>query len=342
MKNTSICCKLLLTVLLLLTLTGCSENSVEKQIFAMDTVMSLTVYGEGKEEAATAAVQEINAAARQLDPEIQDSEVYNLNHAGGESVTISPFLYNMLETAGEVYDHTGGALDLSVYPVVTVWGFIDQNYTVPDAETLTEILKLVDYSSVTYKESNGIYTATVPDGMALNFGAVAKGATADLVIETLREHGAESAFISLGGNVQTLGVKPDGTDWRVGVTDPTSSTENLGIVTVGEAAVVTSGSYQRCFEENGTLYHHIIDPSTGYPADNGLVSVTVICDTGVMADCLSTALFVLGEEKALDYWRTYGDCELILVTEDDQVVVTAGLKDRFTENSERYSYQYIE
>ena len=164
-------------------------------------------------------------------------------------------------------------------------------------------------------------------------------------------NGVTSAVISLGGNVQTLGLRPDGSDWTVAVQDPADTSTYLGTITVGETAVVTSGSYQRYFEENGVVYHHIIDPATGYPADSGLTSVTVVADcdldevdggpgVGTMCDALSTALFVMGEEKALDFWRSGAyDFDLVLVTEDGRVVVTDGIADEL-ERSEESGYIY--
>ncbi|HBD85801.1 MAG TPA: FAD:protein FMN transferase, partial [Clostridiales bacterium] len=134
----------------------------------------------------------------------------------------------------------------------------------------------------------------------------------------------------LGGNVQTLGLKPYGSNWNVAIEDPNDTSQYAGVLSVGETAVITSGSYQRYFEKDGKTYPHILDPHTGYPADSGLKSVTIVCTSGVTADCLSTALFVLGKDAALDYWRTYGGFEMILITQDDQIVCTSGLKSIFT------------
>ena len=345
MRHTSICCKLLTLTLLLSAMTGCGSKEpekTEKQLFAMDTVMTLTVYGENAGAALDAAAAEINETARLLDPEQEGSLVWTLNHNGGEPTEIPALLYRMLDTAGAVYARTGGALDLSVYPVVKTWGFIDQAYRVPPEEEIATAMEAVDYSAVTYEQTGDVCYATVPGGMEISFGSVAKGAMSDAVTSTLRENGVTSAVISLGGNVQTLGLRPDGSDWTVAVQDPADTSTYLGTITVGETAVVTSGSYQRYFEENGVVYHHIIDPATGYPADSGLQAVTVVCPEGTMADCLSTAMFVLGEDGALDYWRTWGGFELILVTTDGRVVLTDGLRDVFTANGDRYTFSFTD
>lgn len=343
MKEMRTWLKWFLPVFMLLFLTGCGEKEVKKTIFAMDTVMELTAYGGHAEDALTEAIRTINEAAGELDPEQPGSMAYQLNHGNGQEMEISERIYQMLETTDFVYSGTDGALDLSVYPVVKAWGLIDQNYRVPSESEIVSALERVDYSSVTWRTDGTRYYATVPEGMEVSFGAVAKGAVAEAVMETLAENGVTRAFVSLGGNVQTMGKKSDGEDWSIAVADPKDASSYLGVLNVN-GAVVTSGSYQRCFEQDGKFYHHIIDPSTGYPADNGLVSVTVICQNGMLADCLSTALFVLGEEDALAYWRDYDgeDLELVLVTEDDRVVVTQGLKDRFTPHGERYTYEFAD
>ena len=157
----------------------------------------------------------------------------------------------------------------------------------------------------------------------------------------MKKAGVESAIVSLGGNVQTLGLKPDGSNWNVAVEDPNDPGAYLGVLSVGQTAVITSGSYQRYFEQDGKVYHHILDPHTGYPADSGLKSVTIVCTSGVTADCLSTALFVLGKDAALNYWRTYGGFEMILVTTDDQVVCTGGLKNSFTLSDDSYTVTFV-
>ena len=345
MKHTSICCKLLTLTLLLSALTGCGSKEpekTEKQIFAMDTVMTLTAYGEAAGPALDAAAAQINETARLLDPEQEGSLVWTLNHSGGAQTEIPELLYHMLDTAGTVYARSGGALDLSVYPVVRTWGFIDQAYRVPSPDEIAAAMEGVDYAAVTYEQTGDTCFAAVPDGMEISFGSVAKGAMSDAVVDTLRENGVTSAVISLGGNVQTLGLRPDGSDWTVAVQDPHDTGTFLGTIAVGETAVVTSGSYQRYFEENGMVYHHIIDPATGYPAESGLLSATVVCPDGAMADCLSTAMFVLGEDGALDYWRTWGGFELLLVTTDGRVVLTDGLRDAFTANGDRYTIVFTD
>ena len=177
-------------------------------------------------------------------------------------------------------------------------------------------------------------------GQAIDLGGIAKGYAADKIVKVLREHEVPRANINLGGNVLAYGDRPDGTPWRVGIQDPARVGEQnafAGVLALTDSFAVTSGGYQRYFEQDGKTYHHIIDPATGYPADSGLTSVTVAAglgegDSGTMCDAYSTALFIMGEKKALDFWRTWEGTpfELVLVTEDGRVVVTEGLADRFT------------
>ena len=173
--------------------------------------------------------------------------------------------------------------------------------------------------------------ASLPDGVEIDLGSVAKGYTGDVLAGLLKAYGVESALLDLGGNIQTIGVKPDGTPWRIGVQDPEGD-GYIGVVSVSGKAVVTSGGYERYFERDGARYWHIIDPATGTPARSGLASVTVVGDAGVVCDALSTALFVMGLDGALEHWREYRDFEAVLIADDGSVTVTAGLEDSFTLN----------
>ena len=319
---------LLAAVLVLLSLAGCGGSTradkQEQTLFAMDTVMFLTAYGENAQAGLSAAGDVIRELDALLDPEREDSPVWRLNH--GETVSDAHVLA-LLDTAGTVYEASGGALDLTIYPLVEAWGFLDAQYRVPDAGEITALLEQVDFSAL---ETDG-ESAALPTGMALSFGAVAKGYTAELAVRAMSAAGVEAGILSLGGNVQTLGEKSDGSPWEVAVQDPADTGAALGFLHLGaDTAAVTSGGYQRFFEENGTVYHHILDPSTGYPARSGLTGVTVVCPDGALADALSTALFVLGETAALELWRSLGGFEALLVTSDGRVVCTTGLEGRFT------------
>lgn len=344
MKPTRPSCKRLAALALALTLAlaGCGKAGAdkhEKQLFAMDTVMLLTAYGDAGEAALAAAAEVINGLAADLDPEKPDSSVYALNAGAGGAVAVSDDCRAVLETALDVGRDTGGALDPALYPIIRAWGFTTGDYRVPDQTELDALLAAKDRSAITMDEAAG--TVTLPAGMAVSLGAVAKGYAAQKAIEAAQVAGAEKAIFSLGGNVQTLGeTRPDGSLWQVAVTDPSDTGAYVGTLSVGQTAVVTSGGYQRYFEQDGVTYIHILDPATGRPVDNDLASVTVVTADGARADALSTALFVLGADKALDYAAAHDDVDLVLITKDGRVIVTAGLAGSFTENSDEYTYEY--
>lgn len=327
-----------LTALLLAgILTGCSapaeemQQPVERSLFAMNTYMTFTVYGED----AQAALQEAEECIQQVEGlwsvTDEDSEIYQANHSGGQPVTVSEETAEIISFALEMAQRTGGDLDPTIYPVLTAWGFTTDSKQVPSQQQIAQLLEQVGYDRIQINGSE----LTVPDGMELDLGAVGKGYTADLVTEILRRHGVTSALISLGGNIQAIGSRPDGSDWRLGIRAPWES-GNLGVLTVSDAAVVTSGGYENYFDdEQGNIYWHILDPSTGYPADSGLQSVTIVGREGKMCDALSTALFVMGAQSAEQYWRENGGFEMLLVTDSGEILITEGIAEDFTLNEGR-------
>lgn len=305
----------------------------ESNIFAMDTVMSFRVHGENGQDMLALIANAINALERELSVTREGSDVWRINHAGGESVTVGEAAAYLLSLAKELGDSTGGALDMTMYPVVKAWGFTTSEYRVPSGSELSGLLEHVDYQKVEIEQKPadlGDTYVTLPADMELDLGSIAKGYAGECAANLLRENGVTSALLNMGGNVQSVGSKPDGSPWRIGIQDPNETTGSyLGILQLVDQAAITSGGYERFFEEDGVRYWHIMDPHTGAPARSGLVSVTIVGNKGGLCDGLSTALFVLGREKALDYWRTYGGFEAILVDEDNNVWVTGGLKDSF-------------
>lgn len=316
-----------LTVLLfiLCLLASCAPAEHAASFFAMDTVMSVTVYGEDGQAAAEVAEAEIKALDRLLSVTNGASEIYAANHSGGKSVTVSDETAALLSQALELCGETGGVLDVTIYPIVKAWGFTTGTYQVPSEDVLAGLVKQVDFTRLTL-EGN---TLTVPEGMELVLGAVAKGYAADRVAEVLEARGVGCAKLELGGNIHLIGSKPNGLPWNIAVRDPFGE-GYLGVLETEGGAVVTSGGYERYFEQDGVTYWHIIDPSTGWPAHSGLVSVTIVSQSGTLADALSTALFVMGKEKAVAFWRARQDFDFILIGEDGTVTVTPGLDKRFT------------
>ena len=326
---------------LLLLLTACGEKSVQQQFFAMDTVMSITAYGSEAEEAVPAAVEKVNALEGLLSRTRKDSEVSGLNAAAPGAVQISEDTARVLSLAVEWSAKTGGAFDVTIAPVSAAWGFGgEEEHRVPSQEELKTLLTLADSGALTV---NGNTAALEKAGMEIDLGGIAKGYAAGQAEQVLREYGVESALLDLGHNITVIGGKPDGSAWRVAVQDPANSSGTVGVLSLRDASAVTSGGYQRYFEQDGVVYHHIIDPRAGYPADSGLLSATVVCADPGLADLLSTATFVLGEEDALALWRAEGGFELVLVTQDGRVVVTAGLSGQFTPDKDAgYTVEYAD
>ena len=310
----------------LLFLTGCSAESspepVQGTFFAMDTVMDFTIYGEsGLIDQSESLIASLESLVSVTDA---NSELYAINQTG--SGTLTGKASSLMEQALEICRRTDGALDLSIYPIVRAWGFTAGSYQVPDEAEIQALLPLVDYRKIQYDAATG--TVTLPEGMEIDLGSVAKGYAGQLAAQMLREHGVQSALLNLGGNVQTVGAKPDGSPWQIGIKDPQGE-DAMMVLSVEDQAVVTSGGYERYFEQDGQTYWHIMDPSTGHPADSGLISVTIVGDEGVVCDGLSTALFVMGLEKAADLWAQSGDFEAVFVTASGEVYITEGLRDRF-------------
>ena len=343
----------ILIAALCLCLTGCGKQITEAaaQIFAMDTVMEVTAYGEHAEQAVKYTEKRIEELENRLSRTKAHSLVSGLNRDG--SIRHLTYDYwNLIARAKEYRDATNGAFDITIAPVMDAWGFTGDSFRVPEQSELDTLLKKVNSDAIQMLGSPSD-SVTLGEGQAIDLGGIAKGYTSDCVEAVFYDHEIENGKISLGGNVFVLGTKPDGSDWRVGIKDPRNESGLAAILSLRDAYAITSGGYERYFEENGKTYHHIIDPATGYPADSGLLSVTVVAadngpdwagaGNGAMCDAFSTALFVMGEEQALDFWRNGGyDFDLVLVTEDGRVVITAGLADRFEEVKDSgYTYETV-
>ena len=320
--------KIVICLLLVLTLTGCAgqgeANGQEMKtvtLFAMNTYMELRACGgEAALEEAAALIRALDGALSVTD---EGSEIYALNR--DKRAALSPDAAELTGAALTLCARTGGALDVSIYPVSRAWGFTVGEYRVPPDEEISELLRAVDYRRVRLEGP----AAELGADMMIDLGSVAKGYASARVVALLREAGVASALVNLGGSVQTLGTKPDGSPWRVAIRDPFGD-GTLGVVEAADKAVITSGGYERYFEQDGETYWHILDPATGRPARSGLAAVTVVGEDALTCDGLSTALFVMGPERAAALWRESGDFEAVLVTDEGGILITEGLEDSFT------------
>ena len=309
-----------------------SNEEASKDIFAMDTYMTVTAYGAKAQEAVDEAEAEIQRLDELLSTGNEESEIAQLNQ--NKSAILSEDAGYLVERALELNKETGGAFDIAIYPVMEAWGFPTQNYQVPTADTLESLLKLADASQIIYDE-NSRKISFGREGMKIDLGGIAKGYTSSRIMDIYKENNISSGLVNLGGNVQALGTKPDGSKWRVAVQSPDDTEDYLGILSVEDKAVITSGGYERYFEQDGKTYHHIINPKTGYPAENGLTSVTVVSEDGTLADGLSTSLFIMGKEEAIEFWKAHSEeFDIIMLTDEGKLYVTEGIQDDFSTEME--------
>lgn len=317
--------------------------SASQDIFAMDTYMTVTAYGEKCTEAVQAAVDEINRLDDLWSVGNSESEISILNENG--SVILSDETYTVVKEALELYDSTGGLFDITVYPLMVEWGFTTEDYKVPTDEKIKELLKLTGIDKINLDDET--HQITLATGTQIDLGGIAKGYTSAKIMDIFSEYGIVSGLVSLGGNVQLYGTKVDGSDWRVGVENPDntikalSTSDYIGVVQISDKALITSGGYQRYFiDENGEKHHHIIDPRTGSPSNSGLISVTIVSDDGLLADGLSTSLFIMGKDDAISYWHENSDqFDFILVDSEGKIYVSKGIENNF---SSELDYEVVE
>ena len=274
------------------------SQEASKDVFAMDTYMTVTAYGSHGEEAVEKAVTEIERLDGLLSTGEESSEIAQVNANGGG--TLGKDASYLVERALEF------------------------------GETLDSLLEKTKLSDVVFdKETSTISFKS--DGMAIDLGGIAKGYTSTRIMDIYRECGVKSGLVNLGGNVQALGTKTDGSKWRVAIQGVEDDDSYLGVLSISDKAVITSGGYERYFEQDGVTYHHIIDPTTGYPADSGLLSVSIVSADGTMCDALSTSLFIMGKDKAIEYWRAHSDeFDMILYDKENKVYVSEGIAEDFT------------
>lgn len=305
--------------------TSAEESSQSREVYAMDTVMTLEAYGQNADAALDEAVAEIERLDALWSIASSDGEIAQLNEE--KQITASADTLALLTRAKEISAATDGLFSTTIAPLMEAWGFTSGDYRVPDEAELSALLAHVDDEEIAISDS----TVTIPADAKVDLGGIAKGFTSARVMEIFRENGVENGILSLGGNVQALGTKPDGSLWRVGLQDPADERALFATLELADKAVITSGAYERNFEQDGILYHHIIDPRTGYPAESGLSSVTIVSDDGTLADGLSTALYIMGKEAAVEFWRSHrDDFDMVLLADDGAVTVSAGIADALT------------
>lgn len=320
------------------------SNEAKEEFFAMDTYMTLTAYGENSGKAVRAAKNEILELEQLVSATVDTSEIYELNQNG--TAVVSEETAHLIEISKEYWERTVGYYDITVYPLVEEWGFVSKDFHVPSKERIDELLPLVGSEKIEVEDlKDGTYRVTfATEGMKVDLGTIAKGYASQKAAETFKKYGVDG-IINLGGNVQVVGTKEDGSPWRVAIQKPdkdAEDTEYIGTVDVEDCAVTTAGGYERYFEEGGVEYRHIFDPQKGAPTKSTLKSVSVIAKNGETADGFDTPLFCMDKDLAIEYWQMHADeFDVIIVGEDDTIYVSEGIADKFTPQDENAKVEVL-
>ena len=327
-RSAALLCPLALILSAAVLLCGCrpSFEPVSESGFYFNTIISLTAYGSHAEEAIKDAFALCERYENLWSKTVEGSDIWNINHAEGQPVEVDPETADLLNTALYWADKTDGLIDPTVTPLSDLWNFTGApKGPVPAQADIDALLPHVDYRTVSIVQN----TVTLSDPQAqVDLGFLAKGRIADRLKELFLQKGVTSALINLGGNVLAVGAKPDGSAFRTGIKMPFGKDGELaGVTALTDRSLVSSGSYERSFEQDGKLYHHILDPFTGYPAETGLSGVTILSDSSTDGDALITSCFLLGLKKGMELIESLPDTEAMFITTDGQIYKTDGFPD---------------
>lgn len=306
-------------------LSGCraaDTTPVSKTGFYFDTVIKITLYGDVPDSLFDDCFALCEKEEALISRTLEGSDVYRINHAGAAPVTVSDDTASLISSALSYSRLTNGAFDCSIAPLVSLWDIKNNKGVIPSDQQIASALSLVDYNGI---QLDGNTVTLSNAASSIDLGGIAKGYIADKLKELLLSKGVTSALINLGGNVCVIGTKPDGSPFNIGIQKPFAEEGTpITSVKIANQSLVTSGTYERYFEKDGRIYHHILDPSTGWPCDNGLNSVTILSDASVDGDALSTACFVLGLEKGLQLIESLPDVEAMFITTEDELIYSSG------------------
>ena len=336
---------LLLTLICaLISLSACKKTDdtdnvtplKETQTDLLGTAISITIYGSTDKKLIEKAFSIVSDIDVRMSANRNDSEISKIGQESGKrAVPVSSDTYALTKRAVELSEISGGAFDVTIGPVMELWKTDEIFCVLPQTSDISECLQFVDYKNI-YLAEGSVMLAV--EGMKLDLGAIAKGFACDTVKEYLKQNGVETALLDFGGNICAYGKKPDGSPWKLGIRSPILGESGIVCtITVKDTSVVTSGGYERYFEKNDVIYHHLLNPETGFPADSGVISVTIINASSTTADALSTACFVLGLDKGLELLESLPDTEGIFISEDYKITVTSGLTGTVTLTDERFN-----
>lgn len=336
---------ILIVLGIVLLLTGCQSGTestplepVQRTNFVLGTVVTVTLFDKGSEEVLDKVFDRLLEIENLMSANLDASDIGQVNlQAGKDAVAVSKETFEVIEKAIAYGQMSKGTFDITMEPVVKLWNIGTSDARIPERGELTKALPFVDYKQIVLDADKS--TVYLPkEGMGLDLGGIAKGYAADEIVSLLEGEGVTSAMLNLGGNVFAMGSKVDGSNWNIGIQNPFDErNQYFGIASIKNQTVVTSGPYERYFEEDGKRYHHIFNTRTGYPVENNIASVTVIASTSMDGDALSTTLFALGIDEGLKLVETLENVDCIFVDYDKKVTVSSGLKDTFVIEDSAYS-----
>lgn len=317
------------------------EQFKDFEIFCMGTNIIQRIYSDNAEEVAKIAEKELRRIETTMNFFNPTSEVSRINMAAGKhEVLVSNETFQVIKKAKECSSLCDGTFDITAAPLIKLWSIFSESQRVPLKSEIDNILNLTNYEDISLNEdTNSVKLCR--EGQKIDLGAIAKGYAADRIIEIYKESGIKSAFINIGGNVLTLGRKPDGLPWSIGIQNPFEQRgKYIGAIKVSDKTVVTSGDYVRYFEKDKIRYHHILDPRTGYPSESGIISATIIGKSSMEADALSTAVFILGLKNGVELVNRINGVEAIFITSDKNIYVTEGAREKvqFIDTNSKFKY----
>lgn len=335
MKSRCKAISLLIGIFLIFSLIGCTNSNddskpLSKTEYFMGTVVTVTLYDNKSEKIIDKAFEEVNKIEQLVSINMEGTELDEVNNnAGIKPVKVSDDTYNIIKKGLEYSSLTNGSFDITIGPLVKLWSIGLPEAKVPTIEEIKEKIQYINYNDVELNNSEKTVFLKKP-GMIIDLGGIAKGYTADVIAQTLKDEGVEKAIIDLGGNIYALGEKAENTLWRIGIQNPDQTRgEIVGSINVKDKSIVTSGIYERFIEQDGVKYHHILSPKSGYPYDNEIAGVTIISDKSIDGDALSTSVFSMGITKGLEFINSLPDTEAIFITKDHKIYLTEGSQEIF-------------
>lgn len=336
---------LIIIVFMLINITSCNNKQqhnntntkISKSDFMLNTYIIITLFDTEDETLFEPIFNNIKELENILSVHVATSDLYKLRENAGKKYTkVSDETMEVMKKSIKYSEFSEGLFDVTLGPLIELWGIGTTKEKVPKQEEIKETLLLIDYKKININEEKKEIMLE-KEGMFIDFGAIAKGYIADKTAEKIKELGIKSAIINLGGNVLLLGSRPDNSDFKIGIQDPKEARGGyLGTVKASDLSIVTSGDYERYFEKDGQRYHHIINPFTGFPSDNNLKSVSIITSSSFDSDALSTTILLLGLEKGLTKVNSLENVEAIFVTKDNKIYLTEGIRDKFELTNKEY------